>query len=192
MTDTSAVSPTEEAWSAALQKYVYGQAIDVLLTLVPVFSSPFGNDITRAMVFFAAARGSVGHLNHHNRVRPDADGGVFPDALRRPVSILSVSDYLGLPYETTRRHMHALVADGWCERVGARGFLVRSATMQKPSMSDMAATSSSVMAEYVTRLAPVIGGMPKGSGRRLEGWPDGMTGAAPPSGLSGDEAVGPG
>lgn len=154
MPDPSA--PLLTADDDALRSYVYGQALDFFLTLVPVFSLPFGNDFNRTLVFFAAARGSVGHLNHHNRVQSAAAGGVFPDELRRPVSVLSISGYLNLPYETTRRHMHALVAEGWCERVGTSGFLVRGAKMRELAMSGMATISSTVMSAYVRRLVPVF------------------------------------
>ncbi len=64
------------------------------------------------------------HLNVSNAPRKDAEGGVYPDTLRRPVSIQSVSLSLGVPYETARRHIHKLVSAGYVERRGARGFVV--------------------------------------------------------------------
>ncbi len=42
---------------------------------------------------------------------------VPPNEVRRPVSVLAISASLGLPYETTRRHVAKLIASGTCVRV---------------------------------------------------------------------------
>jgi hypothetical protein len=40
-----------------------------------------------------------------------------PDELRKPISISRVADSLGLPFETTRRHVSRLTREGACVRV---------------------------------------------------------------------------
>jgi hypothetical protein len=44
-------------------------------------------------------------------------GDVPPDKERRPVSVLAVSRAVGLPVETTRRHVRRLIERGHCHRV---------------------------------------------------------------------------
>lgn len=142
--------------TAALRNFAFGQTLDALLRIGPACAEPFDHDFTRMFVFFAAARGSVGHLNHHHCLRSDAVQGVFPDEMRRPVSILSVANFLGLPYETVRRHMHKLVEDGWCERVSSREFLVRGETMRGEVISGLASEIYHVTADYARWLAPAV------------------------------------
>ncbi len=124
------------------QSFLFGQFMDAFLRIAPRCAEAFGGDFTRMLVFYAAARASVAHLNHHNIMRADAEAGAFPDEMRRPVSMLSLAEHLGLPRETVRRHMHALVETGWCERVGSKGFLVRRSTMQSHAVRDCAAFAS--------------------------------------------------
>lgn len=60
---------------------------------------------------------------------PDVDegeqtaAGFVPDARRRPATVRSVAERLGLPYEQTRRRLAALEAQGRCTRV-EQGFIV--------------------------------------------------------------------
>lgn len=66
---------------------------------------------------------------------PDSEGGAadtdwaadafVPDSLRKPVRASGVSERLGIPQETVRRHLNRLVAADRCERIGD-GFVVRS------------------------------------------------------------------
>ena len=151
---------TDAVPAADLRNFAFGQTLDVLLRVGPACAAPFDHDFTRMFVFFAAARGSVSHLNHRHRPRHDAEQGVFPDEMRRPVSILSVASFLGLPYETVRRHMHRLVEDGWCERVSSREFLVRGDTMRGEAMSALATATFQATADYVRWLAPVVRSVP--------------------------------
>ena len=156
MTDLAVLLSDDPPPADALRNFAFGQMLDALLRLGPACAEPFGYDFTRMFVFFAAARASVSHLNHHHCLRADAVKGVFPDELRRPVSILSVSSSLGLPYETVRRHMHRLVEDGWCERVSSREFLVRGETMGNDAMSALASKTFYMALECVRWLTPVV------------------------------------
>lgn len=109
---------------AALDRYIASQSFDLMLRIMSMMSNLFDGDPTSALVFISILRGNVQHLNVSNAPRKDAEGGVYPDTLRRPVSIQSVSLSLGVPYETARRHIHKLVSAGYVERRGARGFVV--------------------------------------------------------------------
>lgn len=52
----------------------------------------------------------------------------------RPVSVMSVASSIGVPYETTRRYVNLLVAQGLCERQGRSGVVVTETGLLKPSM----------------------------------------------------------
>lgn len=139
-----------------IANFALGQTLDTVLALIPVLATPFGGDVTRALVFFAMARASVSHLNHHHKIRPEASNGVFPDSMRRPVSVLSISSFLGLPYETTRRHVHALANDGWCERLEAGGFSIRAETLAGDRLAGVRKGGLSATRDYVARLHNLI------------------------------------
>ena len=61
-----------------------------------------------------------------------------PDSERRPVSILSLSQSLRKPFETTRAHVNALVRDGLCIKT-ATGVIVPSEVLltEKVAASDV-------------------------------------------------------
>ncbi|MFC3070378.1 helix-turn-helix domain-containing protein [Phenylobacterium soli] len=56
---------------------------------------------------------------------------MVPDADRRPIVIRTLADRLGLPLETVRRHVAALVAEGVCER-RETGLIVPSTALGRP------------------------------------------------------------
>ena len=123
----------------SVDRYIASQSYDLMLRIMNVLSNTFGGDPTTALVFISVLRGNVQHLNVTNAPRDDAKGGIYPDALRRPISIQSVALSLGIPYETARRHIHKLVASGHVERRGARGFLVPE---RVPSSTEMTQIST--------------------------------------------------
>jgi hypothetical protein len=54
-----------------------------------------------------------------------------PDSERRPVNMNSLASSLAIPWETTRRHVHSLIADRLCERVDG-GVIVPTRVMSDP------------------------------------------------------------
>ena len=84
------------------------------------------------------------------RLAHAAVDGIFPDDLRRSVSILSTANFLGLPYETTRRHVGKLVELGMVERRGSREFFVSSAVLARPDF-DPVATQTVNLARVLLR-----------------------------------------
>ncbi len=75
-------------------------------------------DIVDAILLTAIMDADIGHLDEIAslgwRYATYADGP--PDGFRRPTSVRSLSDRLGLPYETTRRRVDGLIAQGRCVR----------------------------------------------------------------------------
>lgn len=85
------------------------------LSLVSEFND---GDMMGGVILLAVLAANVAHLDH------GADGDIYagvespaPDSLRRPVSVLAVSQAMNIPFETTRRHVNRLIKQGKCRRV---------------------------------------------------------------------------
>ena len=57
-----------------------------------------------------------------------------PDDLRKPISVHALALELDIPYETTRRHVNALIADGYCVRAET-GILVPGSVIARDQMA---------------------------------------------------------
>ncbi len=79
---------------------------------VEIIARAHGGDLLRGIIFTAIAVAN-------GESSPASGGGE-----RRPVSVMSISHSIGVPYETTRRYVNMLVADGMCVRDGRRGVLI--------------------------------------------------------------------
>ncbi len=88
-------------------------------------------------------------------------GGATGAALRqppRPVSVMSVAGSIGVPYETTRRYVNLLVAQGLCERMGRSGVVVRQEGLARPELVTAyqeTITSVNRLSTALRRLTPV-------------------------------------
>ncbi|MDB5494570.1 MAG: hypothetical protein JWP86_1907 [Phenylobacterium sp.] len=71
-----------------------------------------GDPLT-GLILLEMARANAEHLPS-GTTRADRP---MPDALRKPIPVLALSRRLGLPPETTRRHVRRLEAEGFCRRV---------------------------------------------------------------------------
>jgi hypothetical protein len=104
--------------------------VDYALRLMRVYTDLVGGDPTTALVFIAAAQASTQHVNPNDlRVR---DGDFIRDDLRRPVTLSALARSLGLPVETTRRHIVRLVGQGLVERTVNGGVLVTTRQLDNP------------------------------------------------------------
>jgi hypothetical protein len=89
----------------------------------------FNGDFTRGAIYLAINSASTGYLMDD----PDLKSAFateeydVPSELRRPISRLAISNILGIPFETVRRHCKALIADGWCVEMG-RGLITAKLT----------------------------------------------------------------
>lgn len=79
----------------------------------------------------------VGGANIQHLAEPgdsaDASDEVVDDALRRPVPVFALARGMGLPAETVRRRVSALVEQGLCQR-DHRGVYVPAAVMRSPAL----------------------------------------------------------
>jgi hypothetical protein len=71
------------------------------------------------------------------RSSTEAEAGGWQEVERRPVGASQVARRVGLPGQTVRRRLEALVAAGACERAG-RGVLVPAETLRRPEFMDIA------------------------------------------------------
>lgn len=99
-----------------------------LLGGIRLLGDLWDGDLLRGLVFTAIWTANVKHVVN---TQPGASEAVLPDELRRPVSILAISNSLRLPYETVRRHAIALEKSGICHRIGRQGMVVPAASHLK-------------------------------------------------------------
>lgn len=78
-----------------------------------------GGDFLRAIIATTIVAANVGHINNRRGggERYETLQDPPPDSERRPVSVSAISKALGIPFETTRRHVNGLIASGYCVRV---------------------------------------------------------------------------
>jgi hypothetical protein len=103
---------------------------DYLLRSLKMIGELAEGELLTGLVNLALVQANVGHLD------PTGSGydsleDVPPDRVRRPVSVLALSASLGLPYETTRRHVAKMVETGQCQRVKG-GVVVPTAAVDDP------------------------------------------------------------
>ncbi len=89
---------------------------------VEIVARAHDGDLLRGIIFTAIAVAN-------GEAAPVTGGGDL-----RPVSVMSISHSIGVPYETTRRYVNILVAEGLCTREGRRGVIVCDHALRSPPM----------------------------------------------------------
>ncbi len=89
-----------------------------LLQSVDLMSRIVGGDILRGVIFTAVVDANVRHIRPGDVVSQTYSEATdrVPDDLRRPISVHALALELDIPYETTRRHVNALIQGGFCQR----------------------------------------------------------------------------
>ncbi len=136
----------------ALQRYVMRVGADFFIDTATTFADAFDGNLLTALIFISIAQSSVQHMNRPAHISPQATDGVFPDELRRPVSVLGLSQFLGLPYETTRRHVARLIKLGYCRKVGGKGVIIPGEVMRSPQVNRLVAANFRHMRRVVKGL----------------------------------------
>ena len=138
-----------------LQKDIVAQhqamqmAADLFLRMTSGLLDVFGGDVLNGVVFLAIARANVHHLPAWAKMDGTSEDGVFQDSERRPISVLRIADSLGLSYETVRRRVNQLVADGYCHRVGRNGVVVSADIVRRSEFKPLAAESRTAVRALV-------------------------------------------
>lgn len=104
---------------------------DYVLRSLGLLSELFDGDIVRGAVFLAVLQASTQHLRHDPA---RLNGAPIGDEARRATSLSAIARSLGLPVETTRRHVMRLAADGFLARTEAGGAVVLTAHLDHPDL----------------------------------------------------------
>lgn len=123
-----------DATDLNITRFVNRLGVDLFIRIAVALAELFEGDALRGLIFVSAAHLNVSHLNSPRVLNPLASDGLFPDTLRRPTSAYAVAKFLGLPRETVRRHLLALVESGHCTRVEDNGYIVMGETLRSPQI----------------------------------------------------------
>lgn len=104
---------------------------DYALRLIRIFTDLFDGDMDLALVFIAAAQAGTEHVRQRSDYFDLLVGEFFPDDLRQPVSVSALARSLGIPVETTRRHVVKLAKTGYALRTEAGGVIVTSEILRR-------------------------------------------------------------
>jgi hypothetical protein len=99
-----------------------------------IVSKMADGDLHKALVFAAIVSANVQHISHTSEAGHQYGGldNAPPDEERRPVSTHALAHSLGLPYETTRRNVNKLMAEGACTRVPGQGLVIPASYLMSP------------------------------------------------------------
>ena len=143
------LSETSRPKDSAAQHQALQLAADLFLRMTSGLLDVFGGDVLNGVVFLAIARANAHHLPAWAMTDCTAADGVVLDSERRPISVLRIADSLGLSYETVRRRVNQLVADGYCRRVGRNGVMVSADILRREEFLPLAAESRTAVRALV-------------------------------------------
>lgn len=125
---------------------------DYALRLIRIFTDLFDGDMDRALVFIAAAQASTEHLREQDDYLDLVTGEFFPDDLRQPVSVSALARSLGIPVETTRRHVVKLAQTGFAQRTETGGVIVTSEVLRREEIRQAALLNLAAMESLIDGL----------------------------------------
>lgn len=112
---------------------------DYVLRCLRMLGELSGGETMTGLISLAIVQANVGHLDSREGSGLYRDShDLPPDHTRRPVSVLSISSSLGLPYETTRRHVEKMIRSGHVERVRG-GIVVPARALDTPRHRELLA-----------------------------------------------------
>ena len=108
---------------------------EYLLRSIDLMTALVGGDLVKGLIFVAIVQANTQHIvSDENLAQTYSEAeDTVPDESRRPVSVHALSVSLNIPYETTRRYVNKLLADGYCQRV-RRGLVVPASVLNRPEM----------------------------------------------------------
>ena len=113
-------------------------SIDYVLRSLQLVQSYTGLDYLTCLLLLAIISANTASFDQNLGVqaRYAHQNDLPPTEARRPVSILSLSNAFGLPYETTRRHVNQLVEAGIAQKV-SKGVVVAESARLSVKLEDL-------------------------------------------------------
>jgi hypothetical protein len=110
--------------------------VDFGLRIVDGGTPAIGYDYTVGCVFCAilSANASPFAFDPQDAWRYGTRDSLAPNEVRRPVPLAEISQMLGVPYETARRHVNILIASGDVVRDERKGLLVPADLLMSPRL----------------------------------------------------------
>jgi hypothetical protein len=141
------------ATDAALARRVSRVSNDYLLRALRLLTDIHHGDMVDAIICQAIIAANTGHIIDARDPGEETPGaaGLPIDAQRKPISILALAGSLGLPFETTRRHVNRLIKSGACQRVKG-GIIVPAGTLADPRFLHAAETNLAYVMRFVRGL----------------------------------------
>jgi DNA-binding Lrp family transcriptional regulator len=131
---TNSAGPAAEVYpaDAAVARLVTRLSTEYVLRGVQLLIETYG-DIRAGLLVQAINIANVGYTDAQPALTRQAviADGVFPDEMRRAVSVARLADSAGLPFESVRRVVQQLIDAGLCKRVPG-GVIVPRATIERP------------------------------------------------------------
>jgi hypothetical protein len=125
---------------------------DYFLRSLALIAEVQDGDMIKAIVFLAVVAANTGHLEQTGQGSRFAGvDSAPPDDVRRPVSALAISQALGMPFETTRRYINRLIADGVLARV-KKGVIAPVAVVGSDEVSRVVATNATNVRRFLRDL----------------------------------------
>lgn len=108
---------------------------EYVLRSIDLMTGLVGGDLVKGLIFVAVVQANTQHILSDEAMSQaySEAADVVPDENRRPVSVHALSVSLGIPYETTRRYVNKLLAEGLCQRAH-RGLVVPGAVLAREEM----------------------------------------------------------
>ena len=126
---------------------------DYLVRSLALLTDYFDGQMITGIVAMGLNQANVAHLSRRDQPETYASSDIVPpDDVRRPISILALSANLGLPYETTRRHVEKLVQMGICVR-NKGGVLVRAQALDNDAHRQLMTAHLSSLRRFLRELA---------------------------------------
>jgi len=128
-----------------------------LLRNVEVVAEAVDGDLMLGLMFSAILQANVGHISDDPALAKQfgLTSTLVPDDMRRPITVNALSESLGIPYETTRRHVKRLLERGWCVKVGARGVIIPGEILLTPKALTAATKQYAHMLHFLRQLKEV-------------------------------------
>ena len=125
-------SARAELADGAVAQLVTRLSAEYVLRCFQLLIDTYG-DLRTGLLVQAINIANVGYTDAQAGLRRRAvvADGIFPDAMRRPVSVARLAEVTSLPFENVRRGVLQLIGAGWCRRI-AGGVIIPRAAIERP------------------------------------------------------------